>query len=63
MGFAGTLIKLVYFKADNEGNAGGKLHFVKFQTRCLDECLEFIKSFKFLGNGGETCFLGFLVFL
>ncbi|KAM0949155.1 putative pantothenate kinase [Dioscorea sansibarensis] len=47
----GTLIKLVYFKADNEGNAGGKLHFVKFQTRCLDECLEFIKSFKFLGNG------------
>ncbi|KAJ0981205.1 hypothetical protein J5N97_009460 [Dioscorea zingiberensis] len=47
----GTLIKLVYFKADNEGNNSGKLHFVKFQTRCLDECLDFIRSNKFLNNG------------
>lgn len=39
----GTLIKLVYFE-------NGKLNFVKFETRKLDECLDFIQSKKFL-NG------------
>lgn len=33
----GTLIKLVYFES-------GKLNFVKFETRALDDCLNFIQS-------------------
>ncbi|KAJ1698700.1 hypothetical protein LUZ63_007212 [Rhynchospora breviuscula] len=46
----GTLIKIVYFKESKEegknGNrsVGGKLRFVKFERRRLDECLEFIQS-------------------
>lgn len=53
----GTLIKLVYFSNGKEGNAGGergvrklggKLHFTKFETRRLDECLDFIVSKKLL---------------
>lgn len=42
----GTLIKLVYFES-------GKLNFVKFETRRLDECLNFVQSKKLL-NGLPT---------
>lgn len=44
----GTLIKLVYFE-------GGQLNFEKFETRRLDQCLDFIRSKKFLlGSGIEA---------
>ncbi|KAI3438596.1 hypothetical protein D9Q98_001020 [Chlorella vulgaris] len=50
----GSLIKLIYFKMDDElahhsGGAGraargGKLHFVKFETSKVDECIAFIEA-------------------
>lgn len=44
----GSLIKLVYFSMGGPRSArvqaGGKLHFVKFETSKVDECIEFIES-------------------
>ncbi|KAL5723805.1 pantothenate kinase [Ranunculus cassubicifolius] len=48
----GTLIKLVYISRDDNGVSEGtegerlgvKLHFVKFQTREINECMDFISS-------------------
>jgi type II pantothenate kinase len=46
----GSLIKLVYFSKDQggprpaAGHPGGKLHFVKFETAKVDECIDFIEA-------------------
>jgi type II pantothenate kinase len=47
----GSLIKLVYFSMEGEqaasaarGHPGGKLHFVKFETNKVDDCIDFIEA-------------------
>lgn len=40
----GSLIKLVYFSRDPLAAGGGKLHFVKFETTKVDECIDFIEA-------------------
>ena len=40
----GSLIKLVYFSKDPLESGGGKLHFVKFETSMIDDCMAFIES-------------------
>lgn len=56
----GTLIKLVYFSGGDEeiGNdkaaLGGRLRFVKFERRRLDDCLDFIKSKKHINGCGSV---------
>ena len=46
----GSLVKLVYFSMGSEphptgrGHPGGKLHFVKFETAKVDECIDFIEA-------------------
>lgn len=49
----GSLIKLVYFSFDTISSGGGKLHFVKFETSKVDECIDFIES-KGLHRRGDT---------
>ncbi|KDD75300.1 fumble, partial [Helicosporidium sp. ATCC 50920] len=39
----GSLIKLVYFTKDSSG-AGGKLHFCKFPSTQVEECIDFIEA-------------------
>lgn len=54
----GSLIKLVFFSPAGGGGKngtearGGHLRFAKFQTKRLDECLEFIKSSRLLYSSG-----------
>lgn len=61
-GFVGTLIKLVYFSANGdyseESRNGcsvvkGRLCFAKFETRKIDDCLEFIR-FNILHHSGKV---------
>lgn len=62
MDLGGSLVKLVYFSAGASdasgtqgGTQGGRLHFRKFPSKRLDECMDFIE-FKKLhvgGDGGE----------
>lgn len=40
----GSLIKLVYFSKDPLESGGGKLHFIKFETSMIDDCMAFIES-------------------
>jgi Fumble len=68
--YLGTLIKIVYFKETKEeegkngkGAVGGKLRFVKFERRRLDECLEFIQSKKLIYRNGIILFSIFLIFI
>lgn len=47
----------MYFKEGKEGKngnraVGGKLRFVKFERRRLDECLEFIQAKKLVYRNG-----------
>ena len=54
----GSLIKLVYFSmssTDGGDPAGGKLHFVKFETSKVQECIDFIraKGLQRSGDGDE----------
>jgi len=43
----GSLIKLVYFSREPEGNEhGGSLHFLKFEADRIDQCLGFIQQLK-----------------
>jgi len=51
----GSLVKLVYFRPDGgaDGARGGRLHFKKFPSAHLDDCLEFIE-FKGLHLGSSA---------
>lgn len=59
--FAGSLIKLVYFSRNIDSSVDlnnskshaieGRLHFAKFETSKINDCLEFISSRK-LHMGG-----------
>lgn len=40
----GSLIKLIYFSQNSNGETGGKLHFVKFETSKVRECIDFIRA-------------------
>jgi pantothenate kinase len=40
----GSLIKLVYFSKDPLESGGGKLHFVKFETSMIEDCMAFIEN-------------------
>lgn len=44
------MAKVVYFSRTN--GAGGRLHFKKFETSRIDECLEFLA--KLLGEGSDS---------
>lgn len=42
----GSLIKLAYFSRDRLESGGGRLHFVKFETARIEDCLKFIEEKK-----------------
>lgn len=42
----GSLVKLAYFSRDPLESGGGKLHFVKFETSRIEECMKFIEDNK-----------------
>jgi len=58
----GSLIKLIYFSRDRlassigpqGGQRGGKLHFVKFESNKVDECIDFIESKGLHRRNGST---------
>ncbi|RMZ52550.1 hypothetical protein APUTEX25_003693, partial [Auxenochlorella protothecoides] len=53
----GSLIKLVYFtkgSSDASSSAGGKLHFVKFESSKIEECMDFMEAKRLhRSNGGN----------
>ena len=58
MDLGGSLAKLVYFSpSGTDGGTGGRLHFRKFPSKRLDECLDFIEFKKLhvgpVGADGE----------
>lgn len=47
MQIGGSLIKLVYFSREPDGDEhGGSLHFLKFEADRIEKCLEFIQQLK-----------------
>ena len=57
----GSLIKLIYFSRDRLGSTngpggqkGGKLHFVKFESSKVDECIDFIEAKGLHRRNGST---------
>lgn len=50
MDMGGSLVKIVYFSPDPCG--GGRLHFRKFETSKMEQCLKFIEQ-KRLHLGAE----------
>lgn len=45
MQIGGSLIKLVYFSREPDGDEhGGSLHFLKFEADRIDQCLEYIQK-------------------
>jgi len=72
--FAGSLIKLVFFSrnsGDDEdppkdlvgvsSGVNGRLHFAKFETAKINDCLQFISANKLLLGGGMCTLLTILV--
>lgn len=58
----GSLIKLIYFSRDRlassigpqGGQRGGKLHFVKFESSKVDDCIDFIEAKGLHRRNGST---------
>ena len=52
----GSLIKIVYFSPDStlEGLPGGRLHFVKFETRRVEQAIEFVRSMGLTAGAAAT---------
>ena len=55
------MIKLIYFSRDRLGSTngpggqkGGKLHFVKFESSKVDECIDFIEAKGLHRRNGST---------
>ncbi|QIW95117.1 hypothetical protein AMS68_000635 [Peltaster fructicola] len=56
----GSLAKVVYFTRENgHAAAGGRLHFLTFETNRIDECIEYLRTLQsklrdYVGEGGPS---------